>query len=201
MLLESLSSLSLPEAHMPLLQPSIQLGKVRKTGKQVLNEAQLQQSSLSKAKCPGKSISLPGDFSGLVGTTWGRKNRKRRRLKAEKLFLDPKPNSSMIQENSLLSSASEESEEEEGEEEEEKNKGGVVIDQKLGEESCVTATLPPLATGVCGVCVCVCVCVVQISVGGVGDRLVGCGGGGTLQGGWVGKGVSCMEKKSGCMFR
>lgn len=81
---------------MTLLQPSDCLGKARKTRKQILKDAQLESmlQGLHKPANSGEQpVSSPSQVSHLVGTTWGsgrRKNRKRRRLKAEKLLLDPK---------------------------------------------------------------------------------------------------------------
>ena len=94
-MLESLASLSLPDPHTSLLQPSIQLGKAgRRTRRQILNDAQVRRTALKGTRdLPLTSdpiLSSPGNVSTLVGTTWGRKNRKRRRLKIEKLLLDPK---------------------------------------------------------------------------------------------------------------
>ena len=97
-MLESLASLSLPEAHISLLQPSIQLGRVKRTRKHVLNDAQLREKLLGLSGTLGGRVqpesgdsSLPRDVSSLVGTTWRRKNKKRRALKAEKVLFDPVP--------------------------------------------------------------------------------------------------------------
>lgn len=104
---------------MSLLQPSTQLGRARKTQKQVLNDVHLQGKLYALGKPARPSCSgHPGsddncdDLSQLVGTTWGRKCRKRRRLKAEKVLFDPKP-ASPVQEEALLSSESESLESEE----------------------------------------------------------------------------------------
>ena len=95
---------------MTLLQPSVQLGRVRKTQKQVLKDAQLQSvlKDLHKPSRTGEggvTAPLPGDVSGLIGTTWGRKHRKRRQLKVEKLLQDPRQRHK--DEGSLVSSDAE----------------------------------------------------------------------------------------------
>lgn len=130
-LLDSLSSLSLPDAHATLLQPSVMLGKARKTQRQILDGAQLHSVLQDKplthdpaSKSRGCGDSDPrgcrdkpptcdpaskfrgcSDISGLVGTAWGRK-RRRRKLKAEKQLLDPKPSPAGSPEESLEESES-----------------------------------------------------------------------------------------------
>jgi hypothetical protein len=80
---------------MSLLQPSVSVGRARKTQDQILQEARLQSTlqDLDSSKSSVTKSSSLSDTSGPVGTTWGpgRKSRKRRQLKAEKVLLDPKP--------------------------------------------------------------------------------------------------------------
>lgn len=116
-MLDSLASLSLPDPHMSLLQPSIRLGKAgRRTQRQILNDAQVRSSILRGTQdSPLTSdpvLLSPSDVSALVGTTWGRKNRKRRKLKIEKLLLDPRPKGSGISSLPAVSSSESESDQE-----------------------------------------------------------------------------------------
>lgn len=114
MILESLASLSLPDSQVSLLQPSVQLGRARKTQKQFLNDVELQTKLLSLRRASQsssagdgktKSSTSPGNTSCLLGTSWGRRNRKRRPLKAEKVLLDPKPPGSVPEESDVGSEA------------------------------------------------------------------------------------------------
>lgn len=84
---------------MSLLQPSFQLGRARRTQRQFLADAQLR----TKLQCLDKASKssgvrelsdvAPGVSPFLVGTAWGqgRKKRKRRPLKVEKVLFDPNP--------------------------------------------------------------------------------------------------------------
>lgn len=120
-MLDSLASLSLPDPHMSLLQPSIRLGKAgRRTQRQILNDAQVQsmfKGTQDSTLTSDPALSSPGYVSALVGTAWGRKNRNRRKLKIEKLLLDPKPKDSGISGlPEVYSSESESEQEQEAEE-------------------------------------------------------------------------------------
>ena len=95
--LESLSSMALPRSEMALLQPSTSIGTSKKSKKQILREIS-QQKHLGTGSCSEKRIkSLDSvqetdrDDTKLVGTTWRKRRRKRRKLKVEKEILDPKP--------------------------------------------------------------------------------------------------------------
>ena len=120
--LESLVSLSLPESHVSLLQPSVQLGKVKRTRKHILNDAQLHDKLLgirgTKVTKDGDIAASPADLASLVGTTWRRKSRKRRALKAEKVLFHPVPMHGEadvgVESDDSLSESAAESEGEEG---------------------------------------------------------------------------------------
>ena len=96
-ILESLSSMALPQLEMALLQPSTSIGTSKKSKKQILREISQQKqlrTSSSSEKCvksfdPAQDADV-GD-ANLVGTSWRKRKRKRRKLKVEKMILDPKP--------------------------------------------------------------------------------------------------------------
>ena len=97
LVLESLASLSLPDSHCSLLQPSAQLGRVKRTRRHILNDAHLRDRLLGLNKtlrgdtqAEDRDLASVEDVASLVGTTWRRRNRKRRTLKAEKVLFHPK---------------------------------------------------------------------------------------------------------------
>ena len=98
-ILDSLASVSLPESHTALLQSSAQLGRAKKTRKQVLNHIQLQsrvQNLAKPSRNNGRRLSGDdavsfGDAAHLVGTTWRKKKKRFKPLKVEKVLYDPKP--------------------------------------------------------------------------------------------------------------
>jgi hypothetical protein len=84
---------------MSLLQPSTSIGTSKKSKKQILQEIS-QQNHLrtsggleKRVKKSVNSVHEPdnGDDTSLVGTLWRKRKRKRRKLKVEKMILDPKP--------------------------------------------------------------------------------------------------------------
>lgn len=92
-MLESLSSMAVPQSEMVLLQRSTSIGTSKKTKKQMLRELALHQKQHRTNDLLQKGMEKEGgseDDSTLSGTTW-RKKRKRRKLKIEKVMLDPKP--------------------------------------------------------------------------------------------------------------
>ena len=97
--LDSLASLSLPDSYSSLLQSSVQLGRSKKTSKQVLSNVRLQDQlqalsepleKVSKKKGDGK-LSFDG-VSSLIGTSWRVRNKKQRckMLKVEKILNSPR---------------------------------------------------------------------------------------------------------------
>lgn len=88
--------MTLPQSEMALLQPSTSIGTSKKSRKQVLREA-IQQKQLGTGGIVEKSdrsvdaVQEGDNESSLSGTSWRRKNRKRRKLKVEKVMFDPKP--------------------------------------------------------------------------------------------------------------
>ena len=123
LVLESLASLSLPESHCSLLQSSTQLGRVKRTRKLILNDAHLREKLLGLSKTLRGSVgsedgglALSEDVASLVGTTWRRRNRKRRALKAEKVLFHPKEKNVEVEEGVECGAESDDSisEEDEG---------------------------------------------------------------------------------------
>lgn len=97
-LLDSLASHSIPNSFSSLLQSSVQLGKSKTTHKQVLSDARLREQLKALSK-PSKNVKKKDDntlslddISSLLGTSWGMKNKKRRRrlLKIEKVMSYPR---------------------------------------------------------------------------------------------------------------
>ena len=94
---ESLASLSLPDSYSSLLQSSVQLGRSKKTHKQVLKDVRLRDQLQALSK-PSKTVAkkkdddkLSLDLSSLLGSTWRAKTKKRRRmLKIEKVMSGPR---------------------------------------------------------------------------------------------------------------
>ena len=91
--------MALPPSEMALLQRSTSICTSRKTKKQVLKELALQQKQLrtgTMSQNRTKSLEVDGgegDDSVLIGTAWGKKRRRRRsrrKLKVEKVVLDPR---------------------------------------------------------------------------------------------------------------
>lgn len=86
--------MALPQSEMSLLQSSISIGTSRKSKKQILQEVS-QRNHLRTSEKRIKSLDpvreTEGDDANLVGTSWRKRRRKRRKLKVEKMILDPKP--------------------------------------------------------------------------------------------------------------
>ena len=89
--------MALPQSEMALLQPSTTLGTSKKSKKQILREI-LRQKQLGIGSDFEKSVKTfdpvseaGGDDANLLGTTWRKTRRKRRKLKVEKVLLDSKP--------------------------------------------------------------------------------------------------------------
>ena len=94
--------MALPQSEMSLLQPSTSIGTTKKSRKQILREISQQKhlrTTCSRSSSEKRIKSLDSvqkserDDVSLVGTSWrkGRGRRKRRKLKVEKVMLDPKP--------------------------------------------------------------------------------------------------------------
>ena len=94
--------MALPQSEMSLLQPSTSIGTTKKSRKQILREISQQKhlrTTCSRSSSEKRVKSLDSvqkserDDVSLVGTSWrkGRGRRKRRKLKVEKVMLDPKP--------------------------------------------------------------------------------------------------------------
>lgn len=95
--LESLSSMALPQSEMSLLQSSTSIGTSRKSKKQILqeisqgNHLRTSGGSEKRIKSLDPVREPDSDDSNLIGTSWRKRRRKRRKLKVEKMILDPKP--------------------------------------------------------------------------------------------------------------
>ena len=89
--------MALHQSEMSLLQPSASIGTSKKSKKQILREIS-QQKHLRDSSGTERHVRIfdpvqesDRDDTNLVGTSWRKKRRKRRKLKVEKVILDPKP--------------------------------------------------------------------------------------------------------------
>ena len=89
--------MALPQSEMALLQPSTSIGSSKKSNRQIQREV-LQQKQLRTSSGLEKHVKTldpiqeaDGDDASLSGTSWRKKRRRRRKLKVEKMMLDPKP--------------------------------------------------------------------------------------------------------------
>ena len=89
--------MALPQSEMSLLQSSTSIGTSRKSKKQILQEISQRNRLRTNGDSEKRIGSLDpvreteGDDANLVGTSWRKRRRKRRKLKVEKMILDPKP--------------------------------------------------------------------------------------------------------------
>ena len=89
--------MALPQSEMALLQPSTSIGTSQKSKKQILRELLQQKQLRASTSCEKRAKTFDSaqeadvDDANLVGTSWRKRRRKRRKLKVEKMILDPRP--------------------------------------------------------------------------------------------------------------